>query len=106
MRNIIGWHHQTSLILRACEAGVSKDARAVIQRPRPEIDKRPDGWSTGGMRGTAIIAAALLALAAAVRPAGAEEPALHVYNWSDYIAARHGGEFHQGNRHRRHLRRL
>ena len=39
------------------------------------------------MRGATIIAAALLALAAAaVLPAGAEEPALHVYNWSDYIA--------------------
>src|SRR5712675_2468035 len=38
------------------------------------------------MRGTGIIAgvaAALLALAPAVR---AETPALHVYNWSDYIA--------------------
>ena len=34
------------------------------------------------MRGTLILAA-LLALTASAR---AEEPVLHVYNWSDYIA--------------------
>src|ERR1700680_189120 len=38
------------------------------------------------MRGIAIIAAAMLAMLALAATAGAEEPALHVYNWSDYIA--------------------